>query len=223
MMLAYQKQKKRIEIFARVNKTLAKGISHFEAEVPRQWLKERGLSPEATGAGFCSGQIHLQKPEEFVRDLEFIGFIRANNIIGKNGKTGYLVFADYGITFPLRDVKGNVVNYFGIPLMWRKKHIAFLNDDGIYPGYPHEMTTRLIIVITIMDAATILQAKVLSNRDSVMCIPNGKPLPQHEEAIRRLTQLKSIVWIVSQEVKFETGLEGRVMPEGYVTKSKMKL
>lgn len=223
MMIANQKQKKRIAIFSRVDKILAKGIKNVFSDVPRQWLKERGLSSEVTGAGFCSGQLNKRTTEEFVCDLEFIGFIRPNNIIGKGGKTGYLIFADYGITFPLRDVKGNVVNFFGIPIRWKQKHIAFLNDDGIYPAYPHEMTTRLIIVISIIDAATILQAKVLSNRDSVMCIPNGKILPQHEEAIKRLTQLKSILWIVSQKIKSEVGLEGRVMPEGYITKSKKKL
>lgn len=223
MIIANQNQKRRIEIFARIDKTLSKGIHHFEAEVPRQWLKERGLTPEVTGAGFCSGQMNKRKDEQYLKDLEFIGFIRANNIKSRSGKTGYVVFADYGITFPLRDVKGNVVNYFGIPLMWRKKYVSFLNGNGIYPAYPHEMTTRLFISTSIMDAATLLEAKLLDNRDSLMCIPNGKILPQHEEAIRRLTELKSITWIQSPEVKLENPLDGRIMPEGYVTKTKKKL
>lgn len=223
MILTNQKLKKRLEIFEWINMTFDAGIRHFEAEVPREWLKDRGLTPEVTGAGFCSGQFKSKNKEKYMHDLEFVGFIRANNIIGKNKKTGYIVFADYGITFPLRDVKGNVVNFFGIPIRWRKKHIAFLNDEGIYPAYPHEMTTRLILVITVLDAATILESRVLTNRDSVMCIPNGIILPQHQEAIKRLPELKSIVWITTPKIELKNGLQGRIMPEGYITKSKKKV
>lgn len=222
MIIAHQQQKRRIEIFAKVNKTLSAGINHVFSKVPRMWLKERGISAEATFAGFCSGQIHSKCSEEFIRDLEFIRFIRSNNITSQDKKTGYLVFADYGITFPLRDIKGNVVNYFGIPLQWKKQHICFLNDDGIYPGFPHEMTTRLFITTDIIDTATLLQVRIMDNREAVMCIPNGKILPQHEEAIKRLTQLQSITWIQSPEMKLKKPLEGRVMPEGYVTKPKKK-
>jgi hypothetical protein len=220
MMILLQKQRKRMEIFARIDKILSAGIRHFEAETPREWLKERGITPEATGAGFCSGQLNKKKSEEFVRDLESVQFIRANNIIGKNGKTGYLMFADYGITFPLKDVKGNVVSFYGIPLQGKRQDHSFLNDDGIYPCFPHEMTTRLFVTVSILDAATLLEAKLLENRDAVICVPNGRLLSQHEEAIQRLPYLQTIFWIESPAVKLVKPLEGRVMPEGYITKSK---
>jgi len=223
MIIANQKHKRRIETFARIQKTFAKAIYRNDAIAPRRWLEDRGLSVEVSGAGFSSGQIHMKKDEAFISDLQDIRFIRPNNIKDKYGREGYLVFANYGITFPLRDVKGNVVNYFGVPLRWKQKHVSFLNDDGIYPAYPHEMTTRLFISTSIVDTVTLLEAKLLNNRDSVICIPNGILLPQHEEAIKRLTELQSIIWIQSPEVKTEKPLEGRVMPEGYVTKTKKKL
>lgn len=222
MMIQLQNVKRRVEIFSRINTTLFNGIRNVKSERPRKWLIEHGLSYEATGAGFNSGQMHHRKPQEFMDELLSIGFIRPNNIIGRNSKTGYLIFADFAITFPLRDVKGNIVNYYGIRIRTQTDEHSFLNEEGIYPAYPHEMTTRLFITTSVIEAATMIESRILENRDAVMCVPNGKLLPQHEEAIARLKQLKSILWIESPKVKLKKPLEGRVMPNGYVTKSKKK-
>lgn len=222
MMIEMKKQKLHAEICDRIYQTLYNGIRNVKSEEPRAWLKERGLTCEVTGAGFSSGQITHRKTKEYLKEVESVGFIRANNITCKNGDTGYLTFARFGIVFPLRDGKGRVVNFYGIRFKLEQEEHSFMNDQGIYPAFPHEMTTRLFITTSIMDAASMIEAKVLDNRDAVMCIPDGKILSQHEEAIKRLTQLNSIVWIESPKINATQGLQGRIMPKGYVTKTKMK-
>ena len=75
MMILHQKQKKRMEIFVRINKTLSAALTHFEAKRPREWLKERGLTPEVTGAGFCSGQLNKKKSKIRARVEHIFGFM----------------------------------------------------------------------------------------------------------------------------------------------------
>lgn len=219
-MIDPKEKRKRAEIFARVQRTLANGVRNVKSVLPQNWLKERGLSIEAAGVGFNSGQIQHRKPKEYLDDLQSIGFIRPNNIVSKNGDTGFLVFGKYGVTFPLRDEKGNIVNFYAIRIKTKKEEHCLLNNEGIFPAFPHEMTTRLLITTSILDAVTIMESKVLENRDAVICIPGAIILPQHEIAITRLNELKKILWIESPGIKFKTSLEGRVMSKEHLKKMK---
>ncbi|MCC7303498.1 MAG: hypothetical protein IT233_12735 [Bacteroidia bacterium] len=209
----------RKKTFQWLYRSMSNGIRNVKSTEAQEWLKKNGLSYEMTGAGFCSGQVQHRKSKEFIRGLENVRFLRANNIVSKNGDTGYLIFAKFGIIFPLKDVKGEVVNFYGIRIRLEKPEHSFLNDEGIYPCFPHEMTTRLFITTNILDAATILESRVLENRDAVICVPGGNFLKQYEEAIERLGQLKSIHWIESPRVKLTEPLRGRTMPELIKTKS----
>lgn len=217
-----ENQKSHADICEKIYQSLYNGIRSFKSEEPRAWLRKRGLTPEGTGAGFSSGQITHRKTKEHLNEIESVGFIRANNIICKNGDTGYLTFARYGIVFPLRDGNNRIVNFYGIRFKVQVEEHSFMNDRGIFPSHPHETTTRLFITTSVMDAATILETKMLENRDAVMCIPDGKILPQHEEAIKYLKQLNSIIWIESLKVNANEGLTGRVMHKGHIMKPKRK-
>jgi argonaute-like protein implicated in RNA metabolism and viral defense len=69
----------------------------------------------------------------------------------------------------------------------------YLNQEGIYPNYPHPLTKRLFVVPTVIDVASLLQSKALENREAVIALHNGELLPQHLEAIKALTELEELV------------------------------
>lgn len=204
--------KEKTEILKRIYQSLSNGIRSGKSEIARDWLKSKGLSIESSGAGFCSGQLQHRKPKEYIKELESVGFLKANNHLSKSGDTGYISFAKYGIVFPLRDISGDIVSFYGIRIQLEQEEHSFMNDEGIYPAFPHEMTTQLYITTNVLDAATLMESRLLDNREAVICIPQGKVLKQHEEAIARLKQLKNIFWIESSEIKLTAPLKGKINP-----------
>jgi argonaute-like protein implicated in RNA metabolism and viral defense len=69
----------------------------------------------------------------------------------------------------------------------------YLNQEGIYPAFPHPLTRKLFVVPTVVDAASLLQSKALENREAVIALHNGELLPQHLEAIKSLTELEELI------------------------------
>ncbi len=149
---------------------------------------------ERSGAGFNAGQFHLDGDQKFKEGLIEIGF-RKYSRKNSNGVDGYKTFGKYGLLFPLKNNKGKIVNFYAIRIKTNPEEHSLLNLEGIYPAYPHEMTSRLFILTDMLDALSLLESNSLQNRDSLLLIPAGKFLPQHQEAIRRLNTLQSITWI----------------------------
>ncbi|MFL5763588.1 MAG: hypothetical protein ACJ77K_06555 [Bacteroidia bacterium] len=192
--IALQKEHKRKDIFSKIYSATQKGLRNPYSKKPRAWLAERGLTSEKTGASFNSGQIHYDGDQIYKDSLKEIGFLKYSRR-NSNGVDGYKTFGNYGILFPFRNAKGAIVNFYAIRIKTQPEEHSLLNEEGIYPGYPHEMSNRLFIITHIMDAATLIQSDVVQNLDSLILIPGGKILKQHEDAIKRLTVLQSIVWI----------------------------
>ena len=186
---------KRLEIMQRIHKSLTNGIRSAKAHTPRTWLKNKALSIEATGAVFNSGQIHHHKAQSFKDELASVGFLKQSNVGTNMGQIPYTVFGIYSIVFPLRDEQGRVVNFYAIGIDNDKT--AYLNTEGIYPAYPHSQTRRLYVTENIFDAATLLESKVLDNRDAVISLHDKEMLYQHRQAIENLKHLEEIILIES--------------------------
>lgn len=186
---------KRIEVLARIHHSMVNGIRNGKSEIPRAWLKERGLSVEATGACFNSGQMHHRKPDAFRSELISVGFMTESDVPTNAGQQAYTVFGNYAVLFPLKNEKGKVVNFYAMGIKNKKE--GFMNSEGIYPCYPNANTKKLYIVSSVIEAATLLESKVLDNREAVMALFNGELMPQHEEAIKTISQLNEIVLIES--------------------------
>lgn len=192
--IALQKEHKRKDIFLKIHVATIKGLRNPYSTLPRAWLDEKGLTTEKTSVGFNSGQLHYDGDKIYKDSLIEIGF-RKYSRKNSNGVDGYKTFGNYGLLFPLKNIKGNIVNFYAIRIKIQPEEHSMLNEEGIYPSFPHEMTTRLFITTQILDTATLLQSDAIQNRDSLILIPGGKILKQHEDAIKRLSALQSIVWI----------------------------
>ena len=181
-----------------IHKSLSNGIRSAKAYAPREWLKQRKLSAEITGACFNSGQIHHRKPEEYIRELESVGFLVKVQEISGRGNPGYATFQSNAVVFPLRDEKDKVVNFFGINI--KNGKTRYMNDRGIYPAFPKEGTKKLYIVPGIMDAATLMESKVMDNREAVMALFDGKYKDQHREVLKAFAgKLDQIIFVKTKE------------------------
>lgn len=185
--------KTELELLELVYTYATNGLRFGKSQKAREWLRNQKLSVENTMACFNSGQLHHRKEKEFKESLERIGFMKASNVGSNCDSIPYTVFGNFSIMFPLRNEKNEIVNFFSVGLKNDKN--AFLNMKGLYPGYPSEQTRRLFVVDTVLDAATILEAKVLDNREAVISLYDGVFLEQHVEIIKSLKHLTEVIQI----------------------------
>lgn len=187
------------DIFKRVFSSFSNGIRSSKAQAPRQYLERLKLNYEAVNCGFNSGQIHHRKDDEFIQQLKKVGIITVSPITPKPNLRAHTIFGRFGIIFPLKDVHGNIVNFFGDRFSMHEPVQEFLNEFGIYPEYPSNTTKKIVIVGSIYDAATIIQAGILDNRECVMALTNGKFLQQHYDALASCTYLQEAILVSCPE------------------------
>jgi hypothetical protein len=189
--------KDKIEILKTIHATLCNGIRAGKSTAARTWIEGKGLSIEATGACFNSGQLHHRQEQNFLDELESVGFITKAGINKKNPDklSSYTSFGMAAIVFALRNEKYEVVNMYAIRIHLETEKTEYLNQDGIYPAYPPLSTKRLYITQSIMDAATLLESRVLDNRDAVIALYDGELKPQHLKALSLLINLEEIIFI----------------------------
>jgi hypothetical protein len=170
------------------------GIRSAKATKPKEYLKSIGLDYNELRIGFNSGQFHHRESQEYKDRFEALGLLTKSAVpVNKEGLNAYTVFGKYGIVFPLVNSLNEIVNYFAIRFEMKTPTQEYLNQEGIYPAFPHHLTKRLYVVPMVLDAASLLQSKALENREAVIALHNGKLLPQHLEAIKTLTELEELI------------------------------
>lgn len=170
------------------------GIRNAKANKPKEYLKSIGLDYNELRIGFNSGQFHHRESQEYKDRFEALGLLTKSAApVNKEGLNAYTVFGRYGVIFPLVNRQNEIVNYFAIRFEMKTPTEEYLNQEGIYPAFPHPLTKRLFVVPTVLDAASLLQSKALENREAVIALHHGELLPQHLEAIKSLTELEELI------------------------------
>lgn len=176
-----------------LNRSFQHSIRNGKSKKSRQWLVDRKLDLHLANIGFCSGQVHHRKPQEYKDSLVEIGFLKPSPKGTNNGNNGYSTFAFQSMVFPLHNEQGNIVNYYAVCLDGKKKE--YLNDNGIYPRYPSIKTIRLFITQNVLDAATLLSADVLEHREAVISLKEGILTREIQQMISSLTHLEEVIII----------------------------
>jgi hypothetical protein len=170
------------------------GIRNARATKPKEYLKSIGLDYNELRIGFNSGQFHHRESQEYKDKYKALGMLTKSEVpVNKDGLNAYTVFGRYGVIFPLVNRLNEIVNYFAIRFEMKTPTEEYLNQEGIYPAFPHPLTKKLFVVPTVVDAASLLQSKALENREAVIALHNGELLPQHLEAIKSLTELEELI------------------------------
>ncbi len=188
------------DILKTIHASLSNGIRAGKTKDARAWLESKGLSIDITGACFSSGQLHHRREQSFIDELIDVGYLVPSNAAVRSPELkAYTSFGQKAIVFALKNDKNEVVNFYGIRINVTSQPSEYLNDEGIYPSYPHPLTERLFVTDTILDAATLLESKMLNNRDAVMSLNDSKLIFGFYELINQLTQLKELIFITDKK------------------------
>lgn len=170
------------------------GIRNVKAQKPKDYLESIGLDYNTLRIGFNSGQFHHRASQEVKDHYQQLGLLtKSDAAVREKDMTAYTVFGKYGIIFPLVNQDNHIVNYYAIRFAMATPQREYLNCEGVYPSYPHPSTKRLFLTPTLTDAASLLQSKVLDQREAVLALYDGELLPQHIEAIESLSNLEEII------------------------------
>ena len=184
------------ELLKQLFQSFTTGIRSFRSVKPREWLESKGINFNEIEVGFSSGQFSHRKSEEFKQAYVNIGVLVPSNApVRLPHLKAFKVFGAYSIVFPLKNEEGAICNLYGISMRVKKGKTEYLNEEGLYPGYPSAFTKRLFITSTVLDAASLIQSKILENRDAVIALHDGELKDQHIQAIGKLKQLQEIIFI----------------------------
>lgn len=101
------------------------------------------------------------------------------------------------VIFPLKDKEGHIVSLYGRSVTGGlNKHFYMKNRSGLYPGYPDEGITKLILFESVIDCATMLQYKELLEASCgfLACYGTNGFTTEHKAAIGGLKGLREIIF-----------------------------
>lgn len=185
--------KGRDSIFERLHQSFINGTYRGICSHAKKWLIEKKLTAQKVEAGYNSNQFHIRN-KDLIEELIEIGFLKKHGK-SKYATVGYTSFGTRQIMFALRNAENEVVNFCAVDM--KTAAHSFMNQEGIYPAYPKENTQRLFIVVSVMDAATVIESGVLKETDAVMAMTDKKLTQEQIDAIKNLKHLNYFFYIKS--------------------------
>jgi len=111
----------------------------------------------------------------------------------KNSKFNYLRGC---ITFPLKNEKGDIVSLYGRSIRDndKAKHYYTKNRIGLYPGYPNRGTKKLILTESVIDTASLLNNKEITESYALLSLYGTNGLTaEHIHAIQQIESLEELI------------------------------
>lgn len=165
----------------------------------QEYLQQRGLDALKIEAGYNTAQFHhgARKDETLINNCVAVGLLAPWGTNTRQGGAAYKPFAKYCIVFALRNQSNHVTGlYFRSTVNDNEqKHFYLKDSEGLYPNYPNANTERLIIAESIIDTASLLQIKAITDEYSLLAAYGTNRLnDEMKAAIMELKQLKEIVF-----------------------------
>jgi DNA primase len=160
-----------------------------------EYLQGRGIDHQQHMIGYNSGGLHGEsKHHHLVSTMEKYGLLKSRPA------KGHSVWAKDCVIFPLRNIEHKIVSLYGRSITndSDQRHFYLSGREGLYPGYPKAATTRLILVESIIDAATLLQQHELTIQYEVLALygTNGL-MEEHLQAILALKHLEELIFMLN--------------------------
>jgi DNA primase len=174
----------------------------------QEYLRSRALDPSGLEVGYNTGQFHhgTRRDEGLIGSCLEVGLLSKHDRPGRTGEEAYRPFAKYGLAFALRNKANQVAGlYFRSTVNDADQRHFYLKDrQGLYPRYPAPDTQKLILVESVIDAATLLQVPAITASYSVLALYGTNGLTEeHETAIRELSQLQEIIFWLNADAAGE--------------------
>lgn len=186
--------KKQIELLTELFASFKNGLLVKKSVGPRSFVEQLGLDHYKIEMGYNSSQFHHSKPAAFKKAyLELGVLIPSNAATNAPDRVAYSSVGKEGIIFPLRNKQDEIINYAGYRFKLNTPKWEHLNEEGLYPGFPHEDTERLFICTNEIEAATLLQSGVLEKKDAILALRDGEVTDLILQTIQSLGCLNTIV------------------------------
>lgn len=164
----------------------------------QDYLQQRGLDPLKMEVGYNTAQFHHgnRKDDALISNCVAVGLLAPWGTNTRQGGQAFKPFAKYCICFALRNKAGQVTGlYFRSTANHSgSKHIYLKDSTGLYPHYPNPDTRKLILAESIIDTASLLQIKTITDQYSLLTAYGTNRLTQ--EMISAITELKQLTEII---------------------------
>lgn len=187
---------KKIELLEKFFVSTGHGMRSGKSLAPREYLEKLGLDYFRIEVGFISGQFHHRKSEAFKQQYIDLGIlkVREDLPIDSKGRIPMACFGKYGIVFPLRNQKNQIVNLFARRFKLATEEEEFLYPmEGIYPQYPKSFSKAIYLCHDIIEAASLIQINLLEKNDSVMSLFEGAISKAQIKVISELKEVKELI------------------------------
>ncbi|HYC28207.1 MAG TPA: toprim domain-containing protein, partial [Chitinophagaceae bacterium] len=149
--------------------------------------------------GYNTAQFHhgARRDDELIGNCVAVGLLSPWGTNTRQGGQAYKPFAKYCICFALRNKADEITGlYFrSTENNTDQKHFYLRDSSGLYPKYPATTTTKLIIAESIIDTASLLQVKAITDQYSLLAAYGTNRLnDEMKAAIMELQQLTEIVF-----------------------------
>jgi DNA primase len=179
---------------------LGKVFGYYKKSLPLtrkavEYVQGRCIDYQLQEIGYNSGGLHGEsKNHHLVSSMERYGLLKSLPA------RGHSVWARDCIIFPLRNREHKIVSLYGRSIMndSDQRHFYLTGREGLYPGYPKAATTRLILVESIIDAASLLQQPAITIQQEVLALYGTNGLTdEHQQAILTLRHLEEIILMLN--------------------------
>lgn len=179
---------------------MGKVFSYFRKALPLtkkavDYLQGRSIDYMQHEIGYNSGGLHGEsKNHHLVASMEKYGLLKPLPV------RGHSVWAKDCVIFPLRNAEHKIVSLYGRSITndSDQRHFYLSGREGLYPGYPKTATTRLILVESVIDAASLLQQPAIKDSYEVLALYGTNGLTdEHSQAIIGLKHLEEIIFLLN--------------------------
>lgn len=152
-----------VEVLTKLFSTFSGGVKQCKPAL--EYLKQRNLEL-SPNIGYNGGRFHMygRLSDSELQSCVHLGLLKP--YYQKQGKQLYQVWAKDCIIFPLKDKQNKIVSFYGRSILGKENasHFYLPNRKGLYPNYPSKETAKLILTESIIDAETLIQLKVESEK-----------------------------------------------------------
>jgi DNA primase len=184
----------RIAVLTKSFKSFSKALPMTKKAV--EYMQSRALDYKLHEAGFISDRYHHETGRALLDSCAKIGLLKSKPA------GGYNVWAKDCIIFPLKNQENKIISLYGRSISndTDQRHFYLLNRSGLYPGYPALTTKKLILTESIIDAASLLQQKEITEQFAILSLYGTNGLTdEHIAAIASLPQLEEIILMLNAD------------------------
>ncbi|MES1250314.1 MAG: CHC2 zinc finger domain-containing protein, partial [Chitinophaga rupis] len=160
-----------------------------------EYLQSRGIDYRQQEIGYNGGVLHRDN-----KHAHLVGSMEKYGLLKRLPARGYSVWARDCVLFPLRNAEHTIVSLYGRSITNNsdQRHFYLTGREGLYPGYPKPATVRLILVESIIDAASLLQQPAITLQHEVLALYGTNGLTdEHLQAIGSLKHLEEIIFMLN--------------------------